>query len=344
MTMPNETPLSDSSLDAIKRGDVPVLDLSGATSGDTSTRAEVAHRLGNACESLGFLVVTGHGVPDEKVTALLTAAQKFFDADEERKRQSMPPSPYIFRGYFPIQTSALAGSLDIETPPDLCEVYAVNRFDDPASAVDAGLAEGREAFFAPNIWPDIEGFQSAWTEYYEVMGALADDLMGLMATALGLDDDWFTDKISQHISNLVVNHYPAQTTPPVEGQIRRGAHTDYGSLTILYQDDTPGGLQVRLADGTWADVPHIPGSFVVNLGDLMAAWTNDRWVSTMHRVVNPAPEHSGTSRMSVAFFHQPDYDAEIVCIPTCTSPEDPPRHDVVASGQWVIDKLTKSVN
>jgi isopenicillin N synthase-like dioxygenase len=91
-------------------------------------------------------------------------------------------------------------------------------------------------------------------------------------------------------------------------------------------------------------VPHIPGSFVVNLGDLMAAWTNDRWVSTMHRVVNPEPELGRTSRMSVAFFHQPNYDAEIVCIPSCTSTDDPPRHEPVSSGQWVIDKLSKSVS
>lgn len=330
-------------VDAVERGDIPVLDLSSARSGDPAARAALAAELGAACEARGFLVITGHGVSSESVDELLSSARTFFESDDDVKRRSMPPSPYVFRGFFPIQTSALAGSLDVETPPDLCEVFAVNRFDDAGAAEAAGLQDGREGFFAPNIWPDIDGFREAWTAYYAAMEDLSNDLMRLMAIALDLDEDWFDDKIGQHISNLVVNHYPAQDTPPLEGQIRRGAHTDYGSLTVLFQDDNPGGLQVEMADGTWADVPHIPGSFVVNLGDLMAAWTNDRWVSTMHRVINPAPEVAGTSRMSVAFFHQPDYDAEIRCIPTCETPERPWAHEPVTSGQWVIDKLSKSV-
>lgn len=331
-------------LDAIKRGQVPVIDVSPDRRRDPEQRIALATEIGAACESLGFLVITEHGIDDQTVEALVRAAGQFFTQPEAVKRDSMPPSPYVFRGFFPMQSSALAGSLDVETPPDLCEVFAINRFDDHDDAVAAGTTAGREGFFAPNIWPPIAGFAEAWTQYYAEMETLTNDLMSLMAVSLGLRDSWFDDKISQHISNLVVNHYPPQDTDPVEGQLRRGAHTDYGSLTVLYQDDTPGGLQVELPDGSWADVPHIPGSFVVNLGDLMAAWTNDRWVSTMHRVVNPASTHRSKSRLSVAFFHQPDYDAEIVCIPTCTDDANPPRHDPVGSGQWVIDKLSKSIN
>lgn len=336
-------PDSPVTIDAVKRGDIPVLDLSPARSGEPGARAALGAELGAACEALGFLVVTGHGVPGAVVDAVIASAHEFFEQDDESKRSCMPPSPFVFRGYFPIQTSALAGSLDVETPPDLCEVFAVNRFDDDETAEAAGLAPGREGFFAPNIWPQIDGFRRSWTAYYAAMEDLAGDLMRLMALSLDLDEGWFDDKIGQHISNLVVNHYPAQQVAPLEGQIRRGAHTDYGSLTILYQDDTPGGLQVELADGTWADVPHIAGSFVVNLGDLMAAWTNDRWVSTMHRVVNPDPDSADRSRTSVAFFHQPDYDAQIDCIPTCLSQHGTWRYDPVTSGQWVIDKLTKSI-
>jgi isopenicillin N synthase-like dioxygenase len=343
MTTHRHSPIPHDGVDAIKRGEVPVIDLSAVSSDDPERRAALAAEIGAACASLGFLVVTNHGVGEDAVGSLLNSARQFFEQPEETKRASTPPSPYVFRGYFPIQTSALAGSQDVETPPDLCEVFAVNRFDDQSAAVAAGLSEGREGFFAPNIWPDIEGFAAVWTDYYCAMESLATQLMQLMAISLDLDADWFDDKISHHISNLVVNHYPPQDTEPVERQLRRGAHTDYGSLTILYQDETSGGLQVRLPDGTWADIPHVPGSFVVNLGDLMAAWTNDRWVSTMHRVINPMPEHRLRSRLSVAFFHQPDYDAEITCIPTCTSTDDPPHHDPVSSGQWVIDKLSKSV-
>ena len=339
--MPTNSP---SGFDAIQRGDVPVLDLSSARSGNPADREALAAQLGRACESLGFLVVTGHGVESEKVNAVLATARRFFESADEDKRRAMPPSPYVFRGFFPIQSSALAASLDVETPPDLCEVFAVNRFDDPSCAEAAGVSEGREGFFAPNIWPEVDGFRDAWTVYYGAMETLANELMALMALALGLDEDWFEDKIGQHISNLVVNHYPAQEQAPADGQIRRGAHTDYGSLTVLYQDDNPGGLQVELNDGSWADVPHLPGSFVVNLGDLMAAWTNGRWASTMHRGINPEPGVQPTSRMSVAFFHQPDYDAEIRCIPTCTNVDQPPRHEPVTSGEWVLDKLSKSVS
>lgn len=342
--MSTSDPHTNSSIDAIKRGEVPIIDMSIDRRRDSAARAELATEIGAACESLGFLVITEHGIDDRVIESLLNTSTDFFTQPEEVKRASMPPSPYVFRGYFPMQSSALAGSLDVETPPDLCEVFAINRFDDEDAATAAGNAAGREGFFAPNIWPPIEKFTAAWTEYYGEMELLANDLMSLMATSLGLDANWFDDKIGQHISNLVVNHYPPQDSEPVDGQLRRGAHTDYGSLTVLYQDDTPGGLQVELPDGSWADVPHVPGSFVVNLGDLMAAWTNDRWVSTMQRVVNPPPEHRTKSRLSVAFFHQPDYDAEIVCIPTCTDDTNPPRHDPVGSGQWVIDKLSKSMS
>lgn len=141
----------ESGIDAIKRGHVPVVDLESATSGDPTARSDIAAEVGAACESLGFLVVTGHGVPSETVQELMTASWRYFNLPEDDKRRWMPPSPYVFRGYFPIQNSALAGSLDVETPPDLCEVFAVNRFDDPADADAAGLCEGREGFFAPNI-------------------------------------------------------------------------------------------------------------------------------------------------------------------------------------------------
>lgn len=331
------------SIDAIKRGEIPVLDLAASWSGDSAARAVLAKQLGSACESLGFLVVTNHGIDASIMEALLSTSRGFFQMSEADKRHWMPPSPYIFRGYFPMKSSALAATLDVETPPDLCEVFAISRFEDPSVAQAAGMREERAAFFAPNIWPDVDGFRVAWTSYYDAVEALARELMSLMALALGLEEDWFDDKIQQHISNLVVNYYPAQEAPPAEGQLRRGAHTDYGSLTVLYQDDSPGGLQVQLSDGSWADVPHIPGSFVVNLGDMMAAWTNDRWVSTMHRVVNPAPQARHTDRLSVAFFHQPDYDAEIRCISTCTDANNPERHAPVSSGEWMLEKLTKSV-
>ena len=147
----------------------------------------------------------------------------------------------------------------------------------------------------------------------------------------------------QHTTNLVANFYPPQPEAPLPGQLRRGAHTDYGSLSILYQTHAHGGLQVQLGDGSWLDVPYVENSFVINLGDLLAVWTNDRWVSTMHRVVNPPRDVAGDSRLSTVFFHQPNFDAAIECIPTCCSPDNPPQHGSTTAGEWILAKLQKTV-
>jgi len=156
-----------------------------------------------------------------------------------------------------------------------------------------------------------------------------------------MDKHYFDDKVDRHITNFSVLHYPEQAKPPLPGQLRAGAHTDYGSLTILKPDNAPGGLQVQ-KDGNWIDVPTLPGTFVVNLGDLMAEWTNDRWVSTLHRVVNPPRDKAvGSRRLSMAFFHQPNYDAVIECLPTCSSAERPPHYGKTTSGEHVWMKINK---
>ncbi|MBM61721.1 MAG: oxidoreductase [Acidobacteria bacterium] len=329
--------------DAVATGHIPVIDLSPSFSGEDGPMS-VAEEIGAACESLGFLIVTGHGVPSATITAMVKTAEAFFVQPVETRVVSMPSSPYVFRGYFPSEASALAASLDIETPGDLCEVYCINRFDDQADAAEAGLKPGREAFFAPNIWPEgIDGFKPAWTAYYAAMENLTRHILGLMARSLGLPADWFVPFCNQHTTNLVANYYPPQTDRPLAGQLRRGAHTDYSSLSILYQTHDSGGLQVQLGDGTWLDVPYLEDSFVINLGDLLAVWTNERWVSTMHRVVNPPRAMATDSRLSTVFFHQPNYDALIECIPTCLSPQNPARHPPTTSGEWILAKLEKTV-
>ena len=320
---------------------VPLVDLTGAFEPGPK-RKEVVEAIRQACEDVGFLVITGHGVPDEAVHGIDATSRAFFALPEEEKRAYVGP-PGVYRGFTPSQASALALSRDDESLPDLCELYTVNRFDDPDAALRAGLREGREGFFAPNIWPDPErvpGFKEAFETYYAVMEDLAVKLMRLMALALNLDEHWFDDKIADHITNLTVNHYPSLDRPARPGQFRRGAHSDWGSLTVLYHDGEP-GLQIMSPEGDWENVQAVPDSFVVNLGDLMAAWTNDRWVSTLHRVV--VPEGDTGDRISIAFFHQPTHDARIECIPTCTSPDDPPHHEPTTSGGWILSMLQKTI-
>jgi isopenicillin N synthase-like dioxygenase len=177
------------------------------------------------------------------------------------------------------------------------------------------------------------------------MEALAARLMTMFAIALDLPPGFFHDKIDAHISALRVLNYPNQDRPPEPGQLRAGAHSDYGSLTILRQEQAPGGLQVVTRDGGWTDVPAIEGAYVVNIGDLMARWTNDRWVSTLHRVVNPPPDASGsTRRQSIAFFHQPNWDAKINCLPTCLDPTLGAKYDPIGSGAYLMSKFTSTVD
>ena len=131
---------------------------------------------------------------------------------------------------------------------------------------------------------------------------------------------------------------------PKPGQLRAGAHSDYGSLTILRADSAAGGLEIFNPQKQWQPVPSIPQGFIVNIGDLMARWTNDRWVSTLHRVVNPPPASTGSARrQSVAFFHQPNWDAEITCIPTCLAPGEKPKYPPVRSGEYLMQKFHSTV-
>ena len=320
---------------------VPLVDLRGAFEAGPR-RDDVVDAIRRACEDVGFLVITGHGVDDDLVQRVDASSRRLFGLPLEEK-MTWARSADNLRGYVPVKTSALALAHDEVTPPDLAELYTVGRFDDPDAAVRAGFREGREGFFAPNVWPDPErvpGLKEALSACYAVLEDLAAKLLGLMALALELDEHWFDDKIAEHITGLAVLHYPTLEEPPLPGQYRRGPHSDWGSLTILYHDGQP-GLQILSPEGQWEDVPAVAGSFVVNLGDLMAAWTNNRWVSTLHRVV--VPEGVTGDRISVAFFHQPAYDALIECIPTCTSADDPPHHQPVTSGEWIrlmIEKTT----
>lgn len=299
---------------------VPIIDLNLARTGSDADRQVVAEQLGAAARSIGFLVVSGHGVPEQIIEAASIQARKLFDLSPKKKNAYRAESSDIYRGYFGIETGNLASTIgDEDAKPDHREYFNVGRFDldsnDPYFMTDTA-----KRIFLPNIWPDadVPGFRSAICAYYHEMEKLAALLMELCARALDLEPEWFADKFDKHITNMVISNYPDQPEALEEGQVRAGAHTDYGGLTILKTEDKPGGLEVQTADGRWEPVPIVPGAFIINLGDLMAQWTNDEWVSTMHRVVNPPRDKGiGSRRLSLVFFHQPNYDAEIECIPTC---------------------------
>ena len=319
---------------------IPVIDIAPYFSGNEAARRRVAEAVDGACTDLGFLIVSGHGVPDSLIGDMRRVSKAFFDLPlEEKQALAMPPDRY--RGYIAFGNEALAYSLDEESPPDLKESFSIGPFDFPDDAYHRAAKPGN--FFAPNLWPARPAeLRPVWEAYFTAMEQLSTHLMRIFALGLGMPEHFFDDKIDRHITNFSVIHYPEQSTEPLPGQLRAGAHTDYGSLTIVKPDAAPGGLQVLGKDGGWIDVPVIPDTFVVNLGDLMAEWTNDRWVSTMHRVVNPPRDKAlGSRRLSMTFFHQPNYDAVVECLPTCTSAARPPRYGRTTSGEHVWMKVNK---
>jgi isopenicillin N synthase-like dioxygenase len=223
---------------------------------------------------------------------------------------------------------------------DLRETFRVGH---PDPGDDAYARAGRDSFYAPNIWPsEPTAFRKTWEAYYTAMEDLSCRLMRGFALGLGLDEGFFEPKIARHISHLQANFYTPQDDAPADNQWRAGAHTDYGSLTILWQEPGVAGLQVRNTAGEWVDVGPDERAFVVNVGDLMAYWTNDRWVSTLHRVANPPRDRADKTRLSISFFHQPNADAVVECLPTCVADDNPARYPRTTSGEHLMWKIRKA--
>ncbi|WP_185976269.1 isopenicillin N synthase family oxygenase [Mycolicibacterium sp. 018/SC-01/001] len=317
---------------------VPLIDLARAR-GSAHDRRRLARQIDDANCHIGFLAVVNHGVCTQLLDDMYAVTAEFFDSDESVKL-SVRAEPGTDRGYMPPKSRALARTRGQMTPADLVEFFSIGLPDVPGDDPWFGEAR-RRGHFHDNIWPAIPGFRAIWERYYAEMAGLAFDMMRLFALALGLDEHWFDDKVDRPISNLFANHYPPLQETPDPGQLRIGEHTDYGSLTLLYQRDVVGGLEVRL-DGVWVPVAPVADSFVVNIGDLMARWTNDRWTSTLHRVQNPTLTGPASRRLSLPFFCQPNYDAVIETVPTCVSPSTPPKYPAITAGQNVTDKTDAS--
>lgn len=320
----------------------PVIDISVFADGSRSERRALAAQVDEVCRFTGFLAIVGHGVPVTIMDAAWQATRGFFDLPLERKLAvRMPHDGYPY-GYAPLQGEALARSRGEESPADLKESFSIGPDEQAAGLADEPFADFR---YATNLWPEEPpGFRAAWSACYRELDQLAVRLMRVFAIALGLPEDYFDDYIDRPISALRALNYPALSTPPQPGQVRAGAHTDYGSLTVLRADAAPGGLEIRSPAGEWQPVPPVPDGFVVNIGDLMARWTNDRWVSTLHRVVNP-PAAAGKEarRQSMAYFHQPNWDAVVACLPGCLDPGAAPRYAPVRSGEYLMRKFHSTV-
>lgn len=316
---------------------VPVIDLLPYRTG--ADKHGVARAVNTACEDTGFLLISGHGVDEALIANMERVSHAFFDLPVEEKIKVGQPAPDVLRGYIGVAGESLARSRGVKAAGDLNESLMIGRPTVPDETYYRSGAAGHH--FAVNLWPHApEDLRDVWTAYYSEMERLAVDIMRVFALALGVSENYFDDKIDKHISRIRVRCYPPVRGDSAPDQSRAGAHTDYGSLTILRPQEGAGGLQVHTKDGTWIDIPDVPGTFIVNIGDLMARWTNDRWVSTLHRVVVPdTPAARACRRLSVVFFHNPNYDAMIECVPTCCGLDALSKYRRTPAGDYLKAKF-----
>ncbi len=293
-----------------------------------------------AASSVGFLQLVGHGIEPKRVEPLLTALADFFALPLAAKSRYVPTAPGVNNGYSAIGSESLAYSLGVSAPPDLFEAFNID-IDEPDLDDPAVVAE-IERIFAPNLWPaEIPELRSVGMAYFEEVRALAHRVTSLFAVALGLDPAFFEEHTRHSTDTLRCNWYErAPGAPePLPGQLRMGPHTDYGIVTLLWADPVA-GLEIVGPDGQWVGVVPEPGALLVNIGDLLAQWTNDRWRSTVHRVVPPpVGTDGGARRRSMAFFHDGDWDALVEYLPTCCSADNPARYDPVRALDHLMNKL-----
>jgi isopenicillin N synthase-like dioxygenase len=287
----------------------------------------------SALQNVGFLLVGGHGVPELSRLAVRAETRQFFALPAGAKRPyAVPPGG---RGWISRGAEANASSEGTSSPPDLKESFAIGS-DDPVGdpVIDP-------YWFAPNVWPkELPTLRSAVETYTASMRRLADELLVLLATALGLGEDTFTQHTRHPTWTFNVNWYPSlvDVGPPLPGQFRIGPHTDFGTVTILDRQAGRGGLQVFTDDGGWEDAPFEEGTLTVNIGDLLARWTGDRWRSGRHRVLPPDPEAPQEDLLSLVYFYECDHDAVV-----STLPVGPVTYEPVVASDYLHAKYTSIV-
>ena len=304
-----------STLDHAGKMQIPIIDLGPFLSGVPGAEAATAGALREACEGLGFFFVRNHGVDQALIDMAFAACQRFHSLPLEHKMASRAVGKVV--GYLPLggqtQRTSVHGK---SVAPDLSASFYV-RQEFPADHPDR-LA-GQPWVF-DNRWPaDLPGFREDCLTYFAAMAGLGDRLLELHAMALGMGRDAMTshDAFRPPTYNLRMLHYPPRD-PALDGQFGIGPHTDYSYCTILAQSRLP-GLEILSPQGDWIEAPALEGHLLINNGDMCRRWTNQRFRSAPHRVINK----TGETRHSVPFFLGPRLDVRMDCWPTCRSDENP---------------------
>jgi isopenicillin N synthase-like dioxygenase len=308
---------------------LPVISLAGMRSGNADSRAAIGVELERACANSGFFYLVDHGVPPALTAAVFRESRRFFELPLEQKLALNRANSFCNRGYEPLRDQALESG----TPPDVKEGFYIG-VDVPESDP---RVRARTFGFGPNQWPALPGWRDTMQTYANTMMELGALLLRAVALSLGLPEDYFREYCDDPVAVLRLLRYPPQAANPLPDEKGCGAHTDFGAVTFLLQDDA-GGLQVWDERDGWIDAPPIPGAYVVNLGDMMARWTNDRYRSTRHRVINI----SGRERYSVPFFYDGRADYVIACLPGCLKPGEQPKYAPITAVAHLEERIRES--
>ena len=318
---------------------VPVIDISPWRGGDVAARRALAAEVDRTCREIGFMVISGHGVDPDLITAVESVSRTFFDLPLEEKMRIVRPAPDVTRGYMPMKAEVLVRSRGGGAPGDLNESLMIGPVDVTDAPYYTAPAAGRH--FAKNLWPARpEGLRQVYESYYRVMDALAIDLMRLFAwpsTCPSATSIQASIARSAGCACATIRRRPRRRS--------RGSCAPARTATMAASPSSrprtgPAACRCRARMATWLDVPHLPGCFVVNIGDMLARWTNDRWVSTLHRVVNPPADRAAESRrQSVVFFQNPNYDAVVSCLPGCADADHPPKYPPTTAGGHLREKF-----
>lgn len=306
---------------------IPVIDVSPLLdpAGGRAALGRVGAEILEASERIGFFYVRGHGVPQPVIDAAVAQALAFFRRPADEKLQVRVSPKH--RGFIPVGEAKMYAGARVDLKESF--IWGLDVAD-----TDADVAEGR-TLLAPNRWPDAQpAMRDALNAYFAACHGIAWPLMRAFAVALDIDPGHFVRRIGRPVSRGSAVWYPPQPPASHEEQFGVAPHTDYGCLTFVMQADV-GGLEVYGRDREWVAAPPIDGTFVVNVGDLLARWTNDRFRSTPHRVVN----RSGRERLSIAMFVDPDDDALVE--PVCR-PGEAPRHEPVRVGDYIRGRYDRS--
>lgn len=312
---------------------IPHIDLAAWYQGADSERRELAEQVDNTLREVGFFNLDGHGVPGKLRADLRSAAAQFFALPPEIKQRYAVSMGG--RGWLPSGAVTAGYSEGTATPPDLKETYSVGA-DNPT-----GDPRTDQVWFKPNVYPDeVRDLESLLTDYLTRMRRLATDLLRLCALALRQDVDFFTRHADHPTYTMNLNWYPAlaRLAPPQPGQFRIGPHTDFGTVTVLDRQDGVGGLQVHTRDGEWVKLPYDPDSFVVNIGDLLARWSGDRWRSSRHRVLPPDPSAPDEELLSLIFFYVANPGATVESLPP---PIGVRRHEPIRAEDYLMQQIRK---